>query len=1240
MTKCKGIFLLVCVCLLVTPLLQGQTAGTGALTGTISDPSGAVVPNATVTLTNTDTGQVRTTTTGADGLYRFGLLPPGNYRLRIEAGGFKPLDVPAVTVSVTETAVFDRSLEVGGQAQAVTVQGEVETVQTASSAMGTVVNTTTVAALPLSTRNYTSLLAMTAGADANIVNSATLGKSSAVIAVNGGDTTQNTYLQDGVAVNNWLSVNTNAEGTLYGAFPLPDPDSIQEFKIQTSTYDAGYGRNPGANVNVITKSGTNDFHGTAFEFFRNTALNANDFFRNATAGTNGNNGSKLVLNQNQYGGVFGGPIKKDKLFFFVSYQETEQKNGISGFGYSVVTLPPIPNIPRGSCPVGWTSLTQCDAAAQAFVPALGAAICPSLHPGNANDLVKTAGSMQVACNGSNINPIAINLLQLQYNGGYLIPGSTTGNYSLASFTDPALYRNHQGMGNWDYVIDSKNTLSGRYYYETDPTTGPFAANGTSTTASKVLPGNPVFEQKTNHAALLRLTSVLSNNVVNEARISYQRALSTTNELGPYTNSQVGINDITPGINNLTDITVTNEFTVGNNQSFISNVDTNQFQWADQISWTHGKHTFRAGLEVERVQADMSSAGSAIGNPSFQSFPDFLIGLPSCAAFTGVGTCSAANPGNTNGGTQSSVQKFTAATTANGGFPFNGRVNDLSAFVQDDFKLTPRLTINAGLRWEYFGFPSEQYGNFTDIWPSLLNTAPVPGSGCVINGQPFGAGAAGTGCSFAGFIVPSNYQDGPIPSGVYQSTLPYQAAKAAPRDDFAPRLGFAWQPTSSSRFVVRGGAGYFYDRTNGNELMIFPMRNTPGSVPLATTLLSSLASPAGVLPSAVPGPAGSYGFTPRWLDVSTPVPVVCPKPPCSSNLQVNNMTPDLTVPLTYEWNLNTQYEFVHNWVLELGYVGSHGIHQMQPGGGGAPGGGSDPFNWAYLASPTNPINGVTTNTVANVVQRVPNVGVAATANQYQTLSSYLYNALQVTVRKQMSHGIQFQAAYTWNRAFQTIPYGINTFPYEILQMSPSTIYHPQRLIVNYSWNIPSGHLSGIAGKLVSGWSLSGVTTIQDGTPLTLIDSAGGTVFFGTTASGIAPANLCPGATAATAVTSGSLVSRLSDYFNTSAFCPIPSVGGGNGTGYGNVGQGIFRGPGQQNWDASLAKTTRVGGIREDAQLMFRAEFFNAFNHPMFNMPEVLNGSTNPSLDQNNAGFGQITSTAVNPRLIQLALKYSF
>src|SRR5215472_3889018 len=309
-----------------SPATMAQTAGTGALNGTVTDSTGAVVPGVTVTATSADTGQARIVTTGSDGTYKFSLLTPGNYRVRFEHAGFNTAEVPSATVNVTETAVLDWVLQVGAQSQEVTVAGEVETIQTTSSALGTVANATVVTELPLNTRNYTNLLTMSSGANAAVTNAAFIGKGATLIAVNGGGTAQNTYLQDGVPINNWFSFNTGAEGVEFGSFAIPIPDAIAEFKIQTSTYDAGYGRNPGANVNVITKTGSNSFHGAGFEFFRNSVLNANDWIFKFQGKP------RAVFNSNQFGGVIGGPIKKDKFFFFVSYQETQQKNGLSGYG--------------------------------------------------------------------------------------------------------------------------------------------------------------------------------------------------------------------------------------------------------------------------------------------------------------------------------------------------------------------------------------------------------------------------------------------------------------------------------------------------------------------------------------------------------------------------------------------------------------------------------------------------------------------------------------------------------------------------------------------------------------------------------------------------------------------------------------------------------------------------------------------------------------------------------------------
>ncbi len=456
----------VCLLLLVNAPLSAQTAATGALVGTVTDASGGVVPNATVTLTSIDTGQVRTETTGANGQYRFALLQPGNYKVSFTANGFKTDEVPSVTVNVTETPVLNRSLQVGGQAEQITVEANAETIQTASSTLGTVVESKTVVELPLTTRNYTNLLGLSAGASANVPNATAFGRGNMEIAVNGASTAQNTFMMDGVSIVNVASSGVNTEGGTYATFGIPNPDALAEFKIQTSLYDAGYGRNPGANVNVITKSGTNQFHGTAFEFFRNTVLNANDFFRNRNCGVNlticlNSGGVKQVLNQNQFGGVIGGPIKKDKLFFFTSYQQTWQKNGIASQGNVSVNLPALPLGDRSTA---------------AWQAALGAEFCPANHPGSTAFTTAAAGAaaMQVACDGSNINQTALKFLNVKNaDGSYNMPGSplgatASGAPQAVTYSIPAYDKEYQGLGNVDYIIDAKNTLSSKYFRSVEP----------------------------------------------------------------------------------------------------------------------------------------------------------------------------------------------------------------------------------------------------------------------------------------------------------------------------------------------------------------------------------------------------------------------------------------------------------------------------------------------------------------------------------------------------------------------------------------------------------------------------------------------------------------------------------------------------------------------------------------------------------------------------------------------------
>ena len=1257
----RVLFVLLLSALLVRPLLA-QTSSTAGLTGTVTDPSGSVIAGATVTATNAANGQVRTTTTGSDGVYKFTLLPPGAYNVKFEAGGFETSQVSSVQLDVTENPVLNRGLTVGSQTQQVTVEADTETIQTSTSALGTVVAPKTVTDLPLSTRNYLNLLGLSAGANMAVTNASQPGKGTVNLYVNGSNSAQNNFQMNGSIIDNYFASGNGADANFYAAIPIPNPDAIQEFKIQTSTYDAGYGRNPGANLDVLLRSGTNAFHGTAFEFFRNTILNANEFFYKRSHSSN------AVLNQNQYGGTIGGPIKKNKLFFFGSYQETSQKNGLANL--QTTTLPPIPSGNRGTCTTpNWTSLAQCDAATAQFATALATGISPNcpavfnnsvlLANGKTNG---TVGGIQVACptlaltgnNGQygpaglyNINPVAINILQLKLaNGNYYVPGSTTTPYGTNTFSIPIVYAEHQVITNADYTLNSKNTISESFVFSTNPATSPFGNNGTT---GMNLPGAPVTYQYWQYADTLKLTTVVSNNLVNEVRWGFQRFDSITTNNVPFTDPGVGItNAMAPTIPTLSQIGVTAGsvgFQVGGAVLFGLNLTVTQNEFADQLSWTHGKHTFRFGGEFERDHTSINFTGLHIGNPTFPSFPDFLIGRASCSAFTGAGTCGPTNPGNTNGSTSNSnetgLQPNATLSANNSSLTSKLPVDMLSFFAQDDVKVNSTLTLNLGLRWEWYGNATTEGGQWSDIWPSLLAQQPLPGTGCVSNGVTFGLGATGTGCSLVGTAVPSNFPAA-VPGGVFVNNTPYITRATPKLDNFAPRVGFAWQPLSgNSRLVVRGGGGFFYDRPNGLIETELGHSDPPYAILIGTSPLANLSNPF-VVPPTIPGPSGTPGWTPRWGYLNSSGVAV------TSNLSgVNTVSQDYSNGLLYEWNLDTQYQFAPTWVLELGYVGSHGIHQ--PGApnlqGVATAYNMQPGNMAMLASASNPVNCgydgnsndcITTNTSGNLNLRVPFVGMSSQFVPATSTDQSKFNSAQVTVRKQLSHGLLLQAAYTWSRSFinyytgnpnATAP-GIQPYldPY-----GPNINYRPQRLVLTYSWDLPTfGEHHGIVGQLVNGWNWAGVTTIQDGTPLLISDTRDGSAFVVTNFGPDALATLCPGVSPASIPGSGRVASRLTNFFNntTGTFCAPQTIPGSTVTGYGNYGLGQILGPGQFNFDMTVVKTFK---IRESQSLQFRSEFFNTFNHAQFNSP-----GTNAA----QASLGQITSTSVNPRLIQFALKYSF
>lgn len=1168
--------LLIVACVGGSSCLWAQSSTTGALRGAVVDPSGAVVPGVTVTLSNVTTGQAQVAITDANGLYGFSLLPPGAYDVRFSTQGFKTSVAMGLMVNVTEAPELDAQLEEGPSDERTNCKCQFT--QAAASSSGTLVDSKTITAVPLTTRNLTQVLSMASGSAASVNNAGLLGSGSQDVNVNG-STAVGIYTVDGAA----------------SASTVPNPDTISEFKIQTSQYDAGYGTKV-PNTNLVTRSGENEFHGDVWEFARNDIFNANAFFRNAAGQP------KATLKQNQFGGTLGGPIKRDRLLFFGSYQGTRQVNGLdSTASLSTVILPPLSD-DRSAATVG-------------------SQFCPANKPASVRSAYMTfAGGVQVACDGSNINPVALKLLQLKLpDGGYLIPTPQTilssgGNAGLgfSSYSPKSTYGENQYLANISYVISKKHTLTGRLYYAGASTHRAFGSNFLRPPETPPIPGFPVILDDTNYISSLQLSSVLTANVANEARMTFTSIRSDPTVTGLPSTASVGMtpaNVLSPLLPDIVMRGSLGGFQAGNVYSdFLNHNKT--YSWADTLSWNHGRHTTRIGVFALTQPLESSNIGLARGRLSFQNFTDFLLGM------------SAAENGSPQG--RSNIQSIDAneGTGPVGNVILLLRFNHAAAFMEDDIKVSGRFTLNLGLRWEYLPSSFGRGGELGNAWPSLLQTVPIPP-------------ASGT---YAGLTVPSNYDPnqinpytggpfGPPPPGVAVRPNKGYYENAAPLDAFSPRIAFAWQPGSKQgRLAVRGGYGWLYqplsDRGNATGTASENMQ------PLAQLVhIAGASNRASTLQS--PFPPTMLGFTLR-----TP----------SSHLSDRTIGPRFQNPKLQQWNLNVHYAFTNNLSLDLGYVGSYGNDLFlfygsnqpllaasgQPVNCGLPnsaaGLGVTPAIFAGLG--VDPSGCVTTNTSLNAELRVPIVGETPTgllAHQY--LGGSWYHSGQATLRQQISRGLSFQFAYTFSKS------EANTTLYNDqrnigLDWALTSFDRRHRLITNFSYDLPSLQGDSFFRVASRGWSISGIVIVQGGTPMTLTDRNGGSVYG---FAGTATVTLCPGATYQDLSTSGSTTSRLRSWIDKSAICSAPAIGTDGSSGYGSAGQGILIGPGQFNTDVSIGKTMTVGGLRENAQLAFRAEFYNALNHPQF---------SNPGTNFGTANFGVITQTAVAPRLIQFGLKYVF
>jgi len=1130
-----------------------QSANTGAVAGTVTDPSGSSVSGAAIKLTAVTTGDARTVNSQTNGSYLAPLLLPGVYRLEASKSGFKTLVLISIHVFVTETEVVNIRLELGEITQTVTVNGESAALETENPALGHVTDGEMVRDLPLVNRNYTQIIGLSPGVVTDVNNASDLGRGGSGLnaatdgfSAHGGTTNDNNYQMNGSQVNDLM-----ASGFFSGGVPIPNPDAIQEFKVQTGQYDASYGRNAGANVEVVTKGGTNDFHGSVFEFLRNDALNANDFFLNAAGQP------RASLKQNQFGFSLGGPVKKDKLLFFASYQGTRQINGLdtSAACLSTFVTPP--------------ELANAGNRSQA---SLGAAFAGEMSP---------LTGQTILADGSNLSPQAVNLLQLTLpNGNFLIPTPQNTATGVSSLTQNCRYNADQFVTDVDFIHTTKSKFSGRFFFDDSNQSATFPAG-----FSPTLPGFPQEVPGAFRDFSLTHTYTFRSNLFNQLVIGYNRLnnqviqgeplVNAPGQSGtmPFTYSLIGTT--APGFDNtFPGIAVFGQFELGGNGQGTSLVQ-NTYNFEDFIEYVRGKNTLRFGGGISRQEINFPKF-HFLGAAIFLDVPDLLLG-----------------------------NVFESEDFA--GLPERAwRAWNGDAFAQDDIKLTSRLTVNLGVRYERQGAIGDDLGRAAIFNIALADpTAPAAGS-------------------IAGYVVASNFK-GTIPAGVTQAHN-NAAINEDHQNNVAPRIGFAWQLPYTDRFVLRGGYGTFFTRSTGQPFL--QLLGAPPFGLVRTELVQPFSSPFPSAPATVPFfPPYSLALQQTLGETLTPI----------------TFAPTFRPPVVQEYSLNLESQLARNLVLEVGYEGARGTHLLQ----------IRDFNQALSASSSNPINGEMSNTLANLALRVPIEGLSSSNSDIiESAGSSWYNALNVSLNKRFSKGLEILASYTWARSLSGdngyttgtnggIPLGNQNDP--AARYGPDSFVRPQRLVISYVYEIPGpkDHLS-LAGRFLAGWSVAGVTTFQAGHYLTIVDT-NATNAFGIANPGADRAELAAGCNAGQLATHGSVNSRLNNYLNAACVTGPPVITSDGGTDFGNLGVGVVRGPDQRNFDIAIVKKTPLTSRSEQLNLEFRAEFFNAFNASQFADPSSTNlnaGTVVGPAFIPSPTYGLITSTSVNPRIIQLALKLNF
>jgi hypothetical protein len=1210
--------------LVPSPSAAQQTLG--AITGTVKDASGAVIPGVTVKARSISTNLAVNELSQSNGSYSVPNLPIGTYELSFTKQGFETETHTQVLVNSDRTTTVDSVLRVGAvssnvEVSATPLMNQVDTTN------GYVVDQLTIEETPLGTGSFTQLAILSPGVHADFLGGAgtNAGLGNQAIFSNGQRDTSNSFSLNGISTNNLFNGNSTSQvgenrfvlntgqnfgagggiqtstsvyGAIGQALPTPPVEAIQEISVNSSMYDASQGSNSGAHVGVITKSGTNQIHGEAYELFQNSAMNAAPFFYNASPAITQKD---PFLNRNQFGATFGGPIKKDKLFYFLSYQGVR----IADASDSTKDV---------TVPLGLTD----DRSTQGIINAV-------------------QSSFGKTITASQISPAAMSILNAKLPGGqFLIPSAqitdaataTALGYDVVTQGPNATSNVDQGIANFDYLISAKDRLSGKYYVQNNPTTNPFGAKGTSLGfPQQLLAGSQVVS--------LDNSVILTPSLVWEQRAGFTRMHAYSQTTQAFTPADFGMNLLGstsfPQIEMTTaDPTIESGLQFGNSASF-GNAGMYQNQWelGSTLNWVKGKHTLSFGTQWDHTQLNIINNNTSTDVIDFKSFMTFVEGT---------------------------VKTGNASTAFDGGSANRYyRSDTVGAFVNDNFKVRSNLTVTMGLRWDFDGPLSEKYGRLTGFNSNLYSydaaTDTITGSGLEVAGNNAQLGTSGA-----------------------SNTLMTQRQWI-----FAPRIGVAYSPTS--KLTIRAGFGLYADRGEFFSYLSPSAGggyNGPFGVTLAAPFVSAisaakgstLATPFGTSAPATPA-ASAAGFLATLPNIGETESGDFPGgnlfgPFLYGGYDINNK-----LPYSENWTFDLQYQAANSWLFSAGYVGNHSLHNVLP----------VPFNQPNIATAQNPVNGQTTSYggvlynspdtepistgeySGNAPVRVPYIGYDMNSVLYKAEGIANYNALQLQARKRLSFGLQFTASYTWSHALDEQS-GLGLFFTGNNPLDPRSNYasadfdQTHVFLINYSYTLPSFTRNRGLGLAVNGWTLGGQTVAQSGQPYSVYDYSGsvGSLYFGTDdeiGNPIVP--LAPGVTAPQAQLQGTTgVNAGKPVLNANDFAPVFVAPGTNGVPacdasgcdnyeslYGSAGRNLFRAPFQVRFDMSMAKEFV---INERFRMRFNFDAYNVFNHPDFDAPNndvvFFQDYSAPPVFPPLGSLGIIQHTIGSSRFLQLGLHLKF